>query len=276
VNFLESLAGRAREAVAVVEPPRVPFVNVFPDGGLAAQRDEGAEGARDAAPGVAILRPPSGGPDLPRAARSAGGEERVVTVAPGERRATDVPLRASPVAPAPEPPAPRAPRVERGVEPRVVRSEDAAQEPPALAPPPARVEAPRVVREERWIHEVHETRERLAERHTERVVERVPAPVDAPPIVAAPAPPRRARPEPPRSPSPAPLPPGPGRIALPEEPAAPKGPAAPPPPVHVSIGRIVVRVQAPAAAPRTEVSRPAPPALSLEAYTAEQRRGGRR
>ncbi|WP_441287824.1 hypothetical protein ACSRUE_37860 [Sorangium sp. KYC3313] len=278
MNFLESLAGRARETVAVVEPPRVPFVNVFPDGGLGVQNDEGV---RRAAPGIAIERPPSE-PTLPRAARSAGREEQAVAAAPAEPRSMDVRLRGSPAAPAPvpAPSEPRAPRVERVIEQHVVRAEHDGRERAGIAPLlPAREEEPRIVREERWLREVHETEQHVTERRTERVVERATAPVKVPPIMAAPAPPPRgARPElaPSPRPAPVPLPPGPSRRALQEEAAAPTGPAAPPPPVHVSIGRIVVRVQAPPVASRTEVTRPAPPALGLEAYTAGQRRGERR
>lgn len=275
MNFLQSLAGRVRDAVSVVEPPRVPFVNVFPDGGLAVQRDDGA---REPAPSLTPERPPAGA-SPPRAASPGGRAEPTATAAPVERPSMDAPRRESPTPPEPPPFEQRTSLIERVIEQRVSPPERPERERPAIAPPPAPAREPAAVREERWLHEVHETRHHVTERRTERVVETTPAPPRSPRVVAAPVqPPIEPRePAPVQAPpSPAPLPRSPRGPAISQEAAAPRPPAASPPPVHVSIGRIVVRVQAPPEPSRSEVTRPVAPALSLEAYTAAQRRGDRR
>lgn len=269
MNFLESLTARARETVAIVEPPRIPFVNLFPEGAT-------GPGAEPTGPAVPLVRSRGDAP-APTVPAAADHHAAISTERTAQRAPEPTPATAPRRAPAPTAIGPRPPAIERVIERPVLAAEPADR--PLAAPPTAtgpRPPPPITTMEERWLREVRETQIERSERHTERVIEPAPPTPAPPPAVtvvtsaAAAIEPRRplvvaptvAPPSVPAAlrPSPAETPP-----ALPAAPGAA--------PVVVSIGRIVVQVQAPPVAARGERTRPAAPTLDLDAYNAARRRG---
>lgn len=274
MNFLESLVLRTLDAAPTVEPPRVPYISVFPveeaspsipDAGVADN-----SGAPRQRPAIGRTRPPA--------------DARPVDEAPAVQHAA-VPAQPPRVAPraavrsktAEDDGEKSDARVERIIGERdVVRREivesprsdgssgDAVSVPPAAVPP-----------EVREVHHAHH--HYWIERSVERIVREVEGVVVTPTFEppAAPRPDaRRDRVE--RSESRRPEPPArefTPVLAAPRE--TPPVPAEPSPVVHVTIGRVTVRLQQPAAAARTDTTRPAPPALGLDEYTAA-RRGSKR
>jgi hypothetical protein len=275
VNLLQSLVARALDTAAVVEPPRVPFVTVFPEraqaGGVAETGTPTTRGAAIAPVAARPLPSPSSAPPPPT--RPPVERDALMGREPG-------PSGQRPLAPVPDAPAPgrrlqpRESPLERVIERWVAPpSTPVPAEPPTLPPAPATTEPGEPA--DRDAAEVHH---HWIERRTERVVERTPPasrttpPAPGPVVEPRPAP-RILPPPPPPRVTIAPRPPVAGPAVAP---AAEAAPAVHPPAVHVSIGRIVVRVQTPAEPVRTETTRPAPPTVTLEAYMAARRARDRR
>ena len=274
MNLLQSLALRTIEMAPAIEPPRVPFVSVFPE-----EPVEGVDTARPAPepPRAGVLPEPPArtrpGAALPVEAHSKPGPERAPVDAvhrEASREPRDPGAGLRPIQTV-------TPRVsERTIERRVEvsrRSDETRQ--PASEPrvPAADAEPPAIVR-----HEVHETHHHhwVEPPPVVHRVEHVTTPARA--VDEAPARPPRAPVAPPRRVEPAAEPPlrRPGVLAEPQDPRRRESPAPAQPVVHVAIGRVTVRVQQPPpAAASTPTTRPVPPALDLDTYTASRRRGRR-
>jgi hypothetical protein len=263
---------RTLETAPAIEPPRVPFVSVFPQESLdtrepvpAAPPPSHAEGR---APFVRVDPITVDGLAEPRAQP---GREHVSTDAPPKEPARrwrgDV-EEARQVENA-------APRIsERLVERRVEitsRRDDSERSPVERLITEVAVEPAAVVREVHETHHHHWIEPAQAVDRAEHV---------APPPRVVPAVPTRTPQPPPVSPArgerAAQTPHRPPRVRHePQEAVRAESPAPPQPSVHVAIGRITVRVQPPAATGGTPTTRPTPPALDLETYTAARRPGKR-
>mgnify|MGYP001309701662 CR=1 FL=1 len=269
MDFLRSLILRSLGDVDTVEPPRIPYVSVYPDG---VPQDEGsAEPTEVTSPTIAHEAP------APERAARADGTETAPQVRPRFDDDAEPPAIVPTTAPPPVPTDASTPTAPPRT-PHPMGEQPPAIIPPPLAPPVTdrvepRPEAP-VQRQEivRTTHEttrIHEIQN--LQRHTDRFIEREVVRPAASKDELTPRVLSKRTPESPIRPRPKPdmTPKLPARIAPPER----AEPPAAAPAIHVNIGRVTVAVQAPASpSDRTVRVRPAPPAMDLDAYNARVRK----
>lgn len=265
MNLLQSLAMRTLDTPPAIEPPRVPYVSLFPLEPILTPDADGAF-TSPAAPAAPMPRPPF---------RSAATTREPPP--PRERAAAQVPA-GSPELRVPEQPAdetiaqhPVPASVQTIVEQHVPIVGEIPPSPSTIPPRP--MPQPEPGPAAAVTHEIsHTQHHHWVEHRVESLVREVePAPLPvATPAAIEPRPVARGTPPVPRL---ADVPARP-TVAAPGVPA--EAPAAPPPPspapvVNVTIGRVTVKLQPPAPAARSETTRPAAPSLGLDAYTAARR-----
>lgn len=269
MNLLQSLALRTLDSAASIAPPRVPFVNVFPE-----ELTEAAE-----------PRPEGPWPAEPRPHVAAPARDAQSPPAPHDSRPSKVHIASLPSPAALDAPETRAhgisADVERSGEPptaRIVERFVEIEPAPASNVPIATNEkgaapgsspaTPAIGREVIETHHHHWIEPAGA---TElRVIEEVQRPADGPePAAIAPEAVQPVRIAPAALPSRTPVVPARVAASRDEHRATPEPP--PVPAVHVAIGRVTVRLQTPAAATKSETTRPVAPDVDLRAYTTAQR-----
>jgi hypothetical protein len=269
VNLLQSLAMRTLEAAAAIAPPRVPYVNVFPEEPLATLTTPPEEVPRTSSSSPVPVpprpAPRSTGRPLPSppSARADAPTPHTLQSRPPVRRRDSDPRDSEPAPPVTE-------IVEHVVR---VDSQGAPRDPPAAVPTSSESTPPVTPPTSREIVETHY--HHWLERPHERVVHVVEH-------AAMPSSPQDREIEPAvvvRS-APAPAAPpsrhqetfvSPRIVVEPQTVAEASAAPTPAPQVHVAIGRVTVRMQSPPADAKSETTRPAAPDMDLNAYTAARR-----
>ena len=266
MDFLRSLVLRSLGEAGAVEPPRIPYVSVHPDG---VREDEGATEPETVTPPPETRAPaPERSPRVegPETSRQVGvphddsPEPPIIerTIAPPHSAIDATTPRKPPETPhaTVEQPTgtvpPPAPPVTEHSEPRP-------------EPPVQRQETVRTTHETTRVHEIQRVqhfKDRIVEREIVRpTTEHEPAPPVKPEQTLTPQ--IQPRPKPDMAAE------IPARITPPET----TEPPAPPPAIHVSIGRVTVAVQAPARPSGAPARvRPAPPTMDLDEYNARVRK----
>jgi hypothetical protein len=266
MDFLRSLVLRSLGEAGTVEPPRIPYVTVYPD---SVPEEETAE--------PTAVTPPTARFETPLAERSNQAEES--EPAPQQQPRLDDGIEPPASVPTATPFPTETDVTTPTVTPLMPRT--TAEERTAIVPPPPSVTDPSEPRPEtpaerqevvRTTHETTRIREiQRVQSHTDRIVEREmvrPAaqkdePTAGVPLERTPAPLIQPRTKPDIAPK------LPGRVKPLEKPE----PSTPPPAIHVSIGRVTVAVQPPRLpSDRATGVRPLPPAMDLDAYNARVRK----
>lgn len=273
MDFLNLLVQRNFGHIDAVEPPRIPYVSVIPE---YVREDEGAateEPQEDISPRASnneapklenVAAPPYDAKDLQQSRAKSDSDATPITIV--QTRSPQLEL-SEPNVPSLLPQTPQI-SAEARSEVNLASSQSSS-----VTPEKSQSEAPARLKE--VIISRHETTQVSEVQHVQRITERTvehDVVEPSPPQEGPPAPGRREETKPSfihARPQQEPL----IKPAAVAPPAAPAVAPSQPQPVHVSIGRVTVAVQAPKPPiTRTERTRPASPAMDLDAYNARVRK----